>query len=106
MSVSVCAENYQGLGDRKKVKTLAQLFQPPVDIIFPGTFREVGGVGGGDCRRRVLSLCLMCVHACVSVCVCVCVCVYVYVCVFVCVCVQVVNVFNSCMILKECLFLA
>ena len=70
--VSVCAENYQGLADRKKVKTLAQLFQPPVDIIFPGTFREVDGKGVGAAGGRGLSLCLVCVCVCVRVCLSVC----------------------------------
>ena len=59
--LSVCAGDFQGLGDKKKVKTLAQLFQPPLDLIFPGTFREVGGAGAKTAGGGVLSLCLVCV---------------------------------------------
>ena len=34
---------YTGPGDENKKKSLAELFKPPVDILFMGTFQEVCG---------------------------------------------------------------
>ena len=44
---------YIGPGDTNRKKNLAELFKPPIDILFTGTFQEVCETIGWDHHTQV-----------------------------------------------------
>ena len=52
-NVLSAGHTYMGPGDSSRKKNLAELFKPPIDILFTGTFQEVCETIGWDHHTQV-----------------------------------------------------